>query len=286
MREKAAKAHRLWLNVEPYVGPISWLQGLIGAAVVTALTAFWSWVVSTIQAINGLGWGIWLVLGLSLALLSLVAIAMAVRVAERLRQRRPSASSEGNATLVERGALPLEARKGDGIVGTYKEGAETDLMMFFLNYILPAVLAQKALQDIIIRESCEDPILQKFATRGITSSEWPIGEFWQSFSYMWSEFTSSPIGYVPFSDMVDHIAKIEKYYKAFVDQAAELANGPDYCDHAALRQPWEEWRSKHNALKAQYDATIKTDPRFKKLFRPGRESRWGDIVPPAVEANG
>ena len=51
-----------------------------------------------------------------------------------------------------------------------EEGPETDLMKFFLNYILPAGLAQLALQEAMVRESCEDPVLQKFAIRGITSS--------------------------------------------------------------------------------------------------------------------
>jgi hypothetical protein len=267
-------------------GSKRYLITVLGSLAAAALTGFWAWLVSTIQVINALGWGIWLVLGLLLALLTLSAIAVAVWIADRLRPHRAAASSEGHVALVERGALPLAAAENDGVAGTYKEGAETDLMMFFLNYILPAGVAQKELQETMIRESCEDPVLQKFAIRGITSSDWPISEFWQSFSYLWGEFTSSPIGYVPLEGMMDRIAKIEKHYKAFVDQADEIAGGIDCRDHAALKQPWEEWRSKHNTLKAQYDTIIKTDPRFPKLFRPGRESRWGDIIPQAVESDG
>ena len=74
-----------------------------------------------------------------------------------------------------------------------------------------------------------------------------------------------------------HVDTIERHYKSFVDQADEIACGADYRQHADLGQYWEKWHAKHVALKKRYDATIKRDPRFPKLFRPGRESRWSDI---------
>jgi hypothetical protein len=84
---------------------------------------------------------------------------------------------------------------------------------------------------------------------------------------------------VPLNIMMDHIDRMERHYNDFVEQADEIAGGMDYSQHADFKRYWEKWREYDTLLKTTYDATIKQDPRFHKLFRPGRKSRWGDIVP-------
>ena len=264
MRKIAGKAHRLWLSVEPYVTPLNWFQGIAGATVVAALTAFWSWVVSTIQAVHALGWGVWLVLGLVLAAFSIITVLSSFV----LRNMWSVRHSSRNTDEVPEAVNPLD------------EDALHDLTEFVTDFVIPAGCAQIDLQAAIIRNSYVNDALASLAVGSIMSNP-AITEFGGNFMYLWNKFGSSPMEMVPLAELKKRTLILDKSYQTICDQAYQLAAGAglDCRTYPALAPRWEEWRQRHNRLVDAYRA-IKRDRRFApELYRPGIEGPWTRQVP-------
>ena len=161
-----------------------------------------------------------------------------------------------------------------------QEAAETALMLFFLDYIRPAVRAQQQLQESMLNGLHGDSILTDFAIGGIKARTHAVEELWRSLDYLDTAFSSSPRSEVPLSKMINHIARIEVHYQYLCTQADDLGSrmGIDY--RKEYKAEWDEWRNAHNTLKTAYDNEIKRSRRFGRLFRPARESFWGATVAP------
>jgi hypothetical protein len=88
--------------------------------------------------------------------------------------------------------------------------------------------------------------------------------------------SESPGPIINFDAIIDCIFELEKsHHRIFCERSGELIKS----EAVSIVDPqqWMAWRDSHNALINAYEP-IKRDPRFGKLLRPARPSRWGDTV--------
>jgi hypothetical protein len=166
-----------------------------------------------------------------------------------------------------------------------EEDATIALMTFFWDYIRPAVCAQRQLQAAMIRTLQGNDILIDFAIAGLKAKEPAVSLFWGSFGHVAEAFSSSPAEILPLDEVISHMRIMEVHYQYFRDQADVIAQKTGINYRKDYANEWEEWRKTHNALKSTYDEQIKRSKRFGPLFRPARESWWGDIIPPQAESS-
>jgi hypothetical protein len=235
-----------------------------GGSVSAWLLTQWTWYWQTF------GWG-----GLAIGfLLSWIILALGVFLAgigfKLLRKQKSPEADRGDPHLNEYSNDP-ESTAPD-------KQAYKDLLDFSLDRLLPACEAQIRFQDALVRKACSNDLIAEFATEGMRSTDrFKTHNFWSYYTKLILGLTDSPGPIITFDKMLDYIFELEKEgYKTFCDQAAEIASvsGVDQ----RVDELWTSWRVRHTALVDTYEP-IKRDPRFGKLLRPARPSRWGDRKP-------
>jgi hypothetical protein len=191
------------------------------------------------------------------------------------------------------GVRPDEPKMGNGIsrldpnASDDPEAEATDkqayreILDFALDKVIPACQAQIEAQEAVISQICGTAQVAALASIGLRhSANYKMSEFWSNFERLQSGLTESPGPIIKFEAIIDCIAGLEAgSYKKFCEQLDEIANAADINPkaNAKLLPIWFEWAQSHNALVNAYN-TIKRDPRFGKLLRPARSSRWGDPI--------
>ncbi len=105
-------------------------------------------------------------------------------------------------------------------------------------------------------------------------------EFWRHYTELTAGLLASPGPIIRFETIIEHIAALEnESYRVLSEQRDLLAIsfGVNLATDTNLRPVWLKWAQAHNALIDAYEA-IKRAPRFGKLLRPARSSRWGDRI--------
>ncbi len=158
--------------------------------------------------------------------------------------------------------------------------AQYDLMLFVIDYIIPASRTQIDLQDAVIDLVASGDRTMQWSIRQSIRTDASVTAFLDSVHKLESGLHSHPVHCPPFVDLMTHVDSIERGYADFRKETDTLATsrGLEYSNHSMLNPLWRNWRQAHNNLVREYE-TIKRDRRFPKLFRPARPSRWGDPVP-------
>lgn len=163
--------------------------------------------------------------------------------------------------------------------------AYKEILAFALDRVIPACEAQVELQNALISQaSGNNAIIAALAHMGIRHSN-RTKEFWNHYTLLTAGLLASPGPLIRFEAIIEHVAALEnRNYKEFSEQLNEfaIAFSINVRTDANLRSIWLKWVEAHNALIEAYDA-IKRDPRFGKLLRPARPSRWGDRIKIDVE---
>src|ERR1700683_96093 len=146
--------------------------------------------------------------------------------------------------------------------------------------IIPACEAETELQDAIISQaSGGNTVIASLAHIGIHHSE-RTKEFREHYTALVDGLLASPGPIIRFEAIIEHIAALENgNYMQLSEQLSEFAVifSMNVRTDANLNPIWLKWVEAHNALIEAYDP-IKRDPRFGKLLRPARPSRWGDCI--------
>jgi hypothetical protein len=158
--------------------------------------------------------------------------------------------------------------------------AYKEILAFALDRVIPACEGQLELQDEIISQaSGNNPVIAHFACMGIRQSAKTEG-FWDHYKPLETGLLASPGPLIRFEAIIEHIAALESgNYREFSEQMNGLAItfSMNVRTDANLRPVWLKWVEAHNVLIEAYDP-MKRDPRFGKLLRPARPSRWGDRI--------
>ena len=159
-----------------------------------------------------------------------------------------------------------------------------DLMDFAVIYVVPACDYQIELQREIIRRASMNDKLAELAIDGLQmEGRSQSSDFWKHYNNLIHGIDSSEPT-IRFEALIGCIKGLERNaYRKFCDQADEIAvlGNLDYKRDKSAGPIWEQWRTRHNALVTEYETKIKTQVRFGKLFRPLRQSRWGNTIEPA-----
>ena len=178
---------------------------------------------------------------------------------------------------VEAAGSPLKEVLCDDEYPTY-EGPHERLMNFVVDHLFVACYARERLHGNLIRALCPNGPVAEIAQLGAThhSNVWEYRTGLEGLEGL----SNSPVDFIPFPEMIESVAKVEKGYQAFLNETNRLAqSGYIHTSYVLLlANSWEDWRVAHNAMVAAYEA-IKRDSKMGKLFRPARESRWGGIIP-------
>ncbi|MGH6671469.1 MAG: hypothetical protein ACRECV_05770, partial [Xanthobacteraceae bacterium] len=149
-----------------------------------------------------------------------------------------------------------------------------------LDRVIPACETQVELQKTIISQaSSPNTVIAALAINGLQHSEKTKG-FWSDYETLSTGLLASPRPLIKFDAIIEHVAALEcGNYGLFSEQMNQFAVifSLDVRTNASLRPVWLKWVEAHNALVEAYDP-IKRDPRFGKLLRPARPSRWGDPI--------
>ncbi|TKV80139.1 hypothetical protein FDV58_18000 [Bradyrhizobium elkanii] len=155
--------------------------------------------------------------------------------------------------------------------------AYREILDFCLDRLLPACHAQSRLQHEMIYRLCDNKFVAELAAEALHSEDdFRTGEFWKNYRRLSSGLAESPGPIITFDAIIDCIFELEKsHYKTFCERSLEIIKSKS----ASIVdvQQWTEWRDSHNALIDAYEP-IKRDPRFGKLLRPARPSRWGEKI--------
>jgi hypothetical protein len=158
--------------------------------------------------------------------------------------------------------------------------AYKQILEFALDRVVPACETQTELQDAIISQaSGNNAVIATLANMGVRHSD-RTNKFWRHYEALTAGLLASPGPLIRFEAIIEHIAALESgNYKQFSEQMNEFAVifSLNVKADANLRPIWLKWVEAHNALVEAYDP-IKRDPRFEKLLRPARPSRWGDYI--------
>jgi hypothetical protein len=151
-----------------------------------------------------------------------------------------------------------------------------EILDFCLDYLLPACQNQMGLQEELVNELCDNKAIATLAISGLRSeNDYETGDFWRNYQTLSSGMTQSPGPIIGFDAIIDCIFELEQgQYRIFCEQSLELRKSGEATTSGIH---WAAWRDSHNALVDAYEP-IKRDPRFGKLLRPGRPSRWGNKV--------
>jgi hypothetical protein len=160
--------------------------------------------------------------------------------------------------------------------------AYKEILAFAQDRVLPACDAQIRLQEALISQTCATEKIANLAHVGLRhDGSHKTSEFWVHYNKLLSGLIESPGPIIKFEAIIDCIAGLEREnYRNFCEQRHEIAAAASINPEAdvSVRSAWLEWASSHNTLVDAYEP-IKRDPRFGKLLRPVRPSRWGDIQP-------
>jgi hypothetical protein len=158
--------------------------------------------------------------------------------------------------------------------------AQYDLMLFVIDYILPASRTQIDLQDALIDLIASGDRTMQWSIKQSIRTDESVNAFLDSVRKLEAGLHSHPVHCPSFVDLMTHVDRIEKGYADFRKETDTLATsrGMEYSNHSILNPLWRSWRQAHNSLVREYE-NIKRDRRFPKLFRPAHPSRWGDPVP-------
>ncbi len=158
--------------------------------------------------------------------------------------------------------------------------AYREILAFAWDQMIPACEAQVKLQNVIISQAGNsNPVMASLACMGLRHSD-RTKEFWNHYEALSAGLLASPGPLIKFEAIIEHIAALEnENYRVFSEQMNEFAIifSMNVRTDANLRPVWVKWVEAHNALVTTYD-TIKRDPRFGKLLRPARPSRWGSLI--------
>jgi hypothetical protein len=151
--------------------------------------------------------------------------------------------------------------------------AYREIVAFALDYVVPAC---DAIEDALKR-ICGSQEIAGLVSSGLRSDS-KAGGFLVQYNRLLSGLRESPDPIIKFRGIIDCIAALEKDdYRNFRERIEELAGSANINLEAdpKLGLVWHSWRIRHKALVKAYE-TVKRDPRFGKLFRPARPSRWGE----------
>lgn len=157
--------------------------------------------------------------------------------------------------------------------------AYKEILAFALDRVIPACETQADLQDELISRVCDNAVIAHLANVGVRQSD-KTSEFWRHYTELTAGLLASPGPIIRFETIIEHIAALEnESYRVLSEQRDLLAIsfGVNLATDTNLRPVWLKWAQAHNALIDAYEA-IKRDPRFGKLLRPARSSRWGDRI--------
>jgi hypothetical protein len=155
------------------------------------------------------------------------------------------------------------------------------LTNFAVDHILPTIDALRAVQQKILRDASDDEVVAAFASEGIFYRNWGVGEMNKSYQQL-SAFGGSPQPNFSLREMINFVDTIEKNYHCFVQQLGEMVERLNILpEHSSeLWSLWDNWREKHEALKSAYEPVKRMRRLGKPLYRPGLESRWGNVIWP------
>jgi hypothetical protein len=154
-----------------------------------------------------------------------------------------------------------------------------ELLAFALDRVIPACEAQVELQKAIITQASGNSVIGGMACMGVEHSD-RTKEFWRHYTELADGLLESPGPIIGFETILEHIGALESgAYREFSEQMSEFGTifSLNVRTNADLKPIWLKWVEAHNALIEAYDP-IKRDPRFEKLLRPARPSRWGDRI--------
>jgi hypothetical protein len=154
--------------------------------------------------------------------------------------------------------------------------AYKEIVAFALDYVGPAC---NGLEDALTRV-CGSQEIAGLVSSGLRSDPKARG-FLAQYDRLMAGLRESPEPIIRFNGIIDCIATLENQdYRNFREKIEELAKSANIDLEAdpKLGLVWHGWRVRHKALVKAYEAIIKLDPRFGKLFRPARPSRWGDPI--------
>jgi hypothetical protein len=157
--------------------------------------------------------------------------------------------------------------------------AYKEILAFALDRVMPACEAQVELQKAILSQVSGNPVIGALAYMGVEHSD-RTKEFWNHYTELTAGLLASPGPIIRFETIIEHIAALESgNYRELSEQMNEFVVlfSLNVRTNATLRPIWLKWVEAHNALVDAFDS-IKRDPRFGKLLRPVRPSRWGDCI--------
>jgi hypothetical protein len=149
-----------------------------------------------------------------------------------------------------------------------------ELIRFFVKYVAPVVRAHRRLQEEILSIGICSAPARELAIQGLSNDT-----LYRSFMLAEAPMSGSPASRPSFADLTTSIHNTEFNYQHAVADRDALAHSLGLQAHSDKRllSLWNDWKATRNALVNKYE-DIKTDQRFGILFRPFRESKWGDII--------
>jgi len=153
-----------------------------------------------------------------------------------------------------------------------------ELVAFTLDYLMPACDAKFEFESAAITQICGgNASLGCTTLMGILQSGAP-SDYHSNICKLESGLESTAGHIIEFDEMVNCIEIIEQtYYNLGTIRHLMKETGTNL-NVGNIVALYLTWRSKHEKMVKQYEK-IKRDSRIPKLFRPGKESRWGEIPP-------
>jgi hypothetical protein len=192
----------------------------------------------------------------------------------------------GTVILLLRWIGVLRGRKVPGPPETVA-GEKTDekfewapqlLIDFALDHVAPTYEAMKVMEQALIARECRNGIIRGFANMGL-AADFETSTFMEGYHGI-LRFSTSPPEPVSKAEMIEYVHKLETGYQAVIMQAQKLsiaAGVIELSTNPEFAPMFEKWRRTQNAMIAAYEP-IKRNSDMGKLFRPGRPSRWGQII--------
>jgi hypothetical protein len=194
-------------------------------------------------------------------------------------RRRIASAAIAIQPPVNSGARQIDEYVDDPEAEATDKQAYKEILAFALDQIIPACDAQVDLQKKIISQASDNPVIGAIACMGLEHSA-RTTEFWYHYRELAAGLLASPGPIIRFETIIEHIAGLENgAYRTFSEQMNEFAVifSKNVTTDSNLRPAWLKWVEAHNTLVEAY-GPIKRDPRFGKLLRPARHSRWGERI--------
>jgi hypothetical protein len=193
-------------------------------------------------------------------------------------QKRSEVNQLGTAAAsVDKERIPIKSSTNEQAVDP---NIYNELVAFSLDILIPSCEARIKLNEAIVAVGCKMQPVFYLAIDGLRESL-RAKEFYTLLFELEGGLCSTEGAVLPYNELVRCIHDLEaqqyQEYCAYGDKLAVEMQVLTMNQTSDVYGQWESWRDQHNAMISAYEK-IKRDARIPRLFRPGRESRWGGQV--------